>query len=51
MYQNFTEKKLMFSQEKISKLSEFDYLEPGLYPCITDIVEAMNTLIQGTQSQ
>ena len=28
------------------KSSVFYYLEPGLYPSITDIVEAMNTLIQ-----
>ena len=26
--------------------SDFYYLEPGLYPSITDIVEAMNTLTQ-----
>ena len=32
--------------ERLSKSSEFYYLEPGLYPSITDIVEAMNTLIQ-----
>ena len=31
---------------KNSKLSEFYYLELGLYPHVTDIVEAMNTLIQ-----
>ena len=36
----------MFFDKKLSKLSEFYYLEPGLYPSITDIVEAMNTLIQ-----
>ena len=34
-----------FFAEKLSKLSEFYYLEPGIYPT-TDIVEAMNTLIQ-----
>ena len=32
--------------KKLSKSSEFYYLKPGLYPSITDIVEAMNTLIQ-----
>ena len=32
--------------KKFSKLSELYYLEPGLYPPITNIVEAMNTLIQ-----
>ena len=36
----------MFFDNKLSKSSEFYYLEPGLYPSITDIVEAMNTLIQ-----
>ena len=35
----------MFFDEKLSKSSEFYYLEPGLYPSITDIVEAMNTLV------
>ena len=46
MYQNVTEGKLMFFDKKFSKSSELYYLEPGLYPSITDIVEAMNTLIQ-----
>ena len=46
MYQNVTEGKFMFFGKKLSKSSEFYYLEPGLYPSITDIVEAMNTLIQ-----
>ena len=46
MYQNVTEGKFMFFDEKRSKSSEFYYLEPGLYPSITDIVETMNTLIQ-----
>ena len=32
--------------KKLSKLSEFYYLEFGLYPSITNIVGAMNTLIQ-----
>ena len=36
----------MFFDERLSKSSEFYYLEPGLYPSIRDIVEAMNTLIQ-----
>ena len=30
--------------------SEFYYLEPGLYPCITDIAEAMNILIKEKQN-
>ena len=36
----------MFYDEKISKTTETYSLEPGLYSSITDIVEAMNTLIQ-----
>ena len=47
MFQNVTEGKFMFFDKKRSKLSEFYYLEPVLYPSITDIVEAMNILIQG----
>ena len=47
MYQNVTEGKFMFFDKKLSKSSDFYYLEPGLYPSITDIVEAMNILIQG----
>ena len=46
MYQNLTEGKITFSDEKLSKRSEFYYLEPGLHPSITDTVEAMNTLTQ-----
>ena len=36
----------MYFDKELSKSSEFYYLEPGLYPSITHIVEAMNTLIQ-----
>ena len=36
----------MIFDKKFSKSSEFYYLELGLYLSITDIVEAMNTLIQ-----
>ena len=46
MYQNVMEGKFMFFDKKLSNSSEFYYLEPGLYPSFTDIVEAMNTLIQ-----
>ena len=46
MYQNVTEGQFMFFDKKLSKSSEFYYLEPGLYPSDTDIVEAMNILIQ-----
>ena len=46
MYQNLTEGKFMFYDDKFSKTTEAYYLQPGLYSSITDIVEAMNTLIQ-----
>ena len=46
LYQNVTEGKFMFFDKKLSKSSEFFYLETGLYPSITDIIEAMNILIQ-----
>ena len=46
MYQNVTEGKLMFFDKNFSNSSDFSYLEPGLYPAITDIVEAMKILIQ-----
>ena len=46
MYQNVLEGKFMFFDKKRSNSSEFYFQEPGLYPSITDIVEAMNTLIQ-----
>ena len=36
----------MFFHKNLSKLSKFYYLEPRLYPSMTDIVEAMNILIQ-----
>ena len=51
MKQNVTEGKFMLFHQKLSKSSELYYLEPGLYPSITDIVEAMNTLIQERKSQ
>ena len=44
MFQNVTEGNLCFT--KLSKTTEAYYLEPGLYSSITDIVEAMKTLIQ-----
>ena len=46
MYQNVTEGNIMFFDKKLSKSSEFYYLEHGLYLSITDVVEAKNTLIQ-----
>ena len=36
----------MFYDQKLSKTREAYYLQPGMYSSITDIVEAMNTLIQ-----
>ena len=41
-----TEGKFMFFDKKFSKSLEFFYLETGLFHSITDIVEAMNILIQ-----
>ena len=46
MYQNITEGYFKFFDEKRSKSMSTYNLEPGLYTSITDIVEAMNTLIQ-----
>ena len=46
MYQKITEGKFKFSDEKLSKSTTTHNLEPGLYTSITDIVEAMNMLIQ-----
>ena len=51
MYQNVTEGKFMFYDEKISKTTEAHYLEFGLYSSITDIVEGMNTLKQERNNQ
>ena len=48
MYQNITEGKFKFFDKKLSKSRSTYNLEPGLYTSITDIVEAMNTLIQET---
>ena len=46
MYQNVTEGKFKFYDEKLSENTEAYHLEPGLYSSITDILEAMNNLIQ-----
>ena len=46
MYQNITEGKFKFFDKKISKSTSNYSIEPGLYTSITDIVEAMKTLIQ-----
>ena len=42
---------LCFLMKKLSSSSEFQYLEPCLYLSITDIVEAMNTLIQKSHNR
>ena len=46
MYRNITEGYFDFFDKKLSKSKSTYNLEPGLYTSITDIVEAMNTLIQ-----
>ena len=46
MYQNLTEGKIKFFDKKLSKSTSTYGIEPVLYMSITDIVEAMNTLIQ-----
>ena len=46
MYQIITEAKFKFFDEKLSKSTSTYNLEPGLYTSITDIVEAVNRLIQ-----
>ena len=46
MYQNITEGKFKFFDEKLSKTTSTYNLKPGLYTSITGIVEPMNTLIQ-----
>ena len=46
MYQNITEGKFKFFDEKFSKSTTTYSIDPGLYTSITDIVEVMNTLIQ-----
>ena len=46
MYQNVTKETFLFHDKEISRTRDYYYLEPGLYHSITDIVEAMNSLIQ-----
>ena len=41
---------LCFLTRNFQKSSEFFYLEPGFYPSSTDIIEAMNILIQEKQN-
>ena len=51
MYQNITEGKFKFFDQKLSKSTSTYNLEPGLYTSITDIVEPMNMLIQERNNQ
>ena len=46
MYQSIRDGKFKFFDKKLSKSTSTYSIEPGLYTSITDIVEAMNTLIQ-----
>ena len=46
MYQNITDGNFKFFDEKLSRSTSIYNLEPVLYTSITDIVEAMITLIQ-----
>ena len=46
MYQNITEGKFKFFNEKLSESASTYSIEPGLYTSITHIVEVVNTLIQ-----
>ena len=46
MYQNVTEGKFLFHDNELTKAKVYYYLKTGLYHSITDIVEAMNSLIQ-----
>ena len=46
MYQNIAGGKFKYFDEKLSNSTSTYSIEPGLYTSITDIVEAMNTLIQ-----
>ena len=50
MYQNITERYFKFFDEKLSKSTSTYNLEPGLYTSITDNVEVMNTLTQGSNN-
>ena len=51
MYRNLTQGKFKFFDEKFSKSTSTHSLESGLYTSITDIVEALNTLIQEKNNQ
>ena len=51
MCQNITEGNFKFLDEKLSNSTSTYNLEPGLYTSTTDIVEAMNMLIQERNNQ
>ena len=46
MYKNKTEGKFKFFDEKLSKATSTYIIEPDLHTSITDILEALNMLIQ-----
>ena len=50
MYQNVTEGKFLFHDNDLSKTKDYYYLDAGLYHSITDIVEAMKSLIQSSNN-
>ena len=50
MYQNITERKFKFFDNKLSKTTSTYSIELGLYTSIINIVETMNTLIQERNS-
>ena len=47
----YNEGEFQVFDEKLSKSTSANNLEPGLYTSITDIVEALNTLIQETNNR
>ena len=46
LYQNVTEGNSMFFDNRLLKLSDLYYLEPGFHSSITDFVDAINTLFK-----
>ena len=44
MYQNVTEGKFVFFDKEVLKSPQFYFLEPGVYPSITDIVSQLKCL-------
>ena len=44
------EGKFLFHDNDLSKTKDYYYLQPGIYPSITDIEEEMNSLIQSRKN-